>query len=112
LHGLNYLCRQKICYTMIHLQESLDKLSNFKKKEGQRFGIKRMGVFGSVARQQNTENSDIDIVVEMDNPSMTTMYELNEALKAIYSCDVDLLRYRPTLRSRLRSNIKKEAIYV
>ena len=71
-----------------------------------------MGVFGSVARQENTESSDIDIVVELEKPDLRMMYELNEALKGLYGCDVDVVRYRPSLRPSLKKSIQTEAIYV
>jgi predicted nucleotidyltransferase len=76
------------------------------------FGIKRIGIFGSVARGENTEDSDIDIVVEIDKPTLVLIYNLKETLKSIFNCDVDLVHYRNSLRSTLKSNIEKEAIYV
>ena len=48
---------------MLRLKESLNKLAAFKEANASRFKISRMGLFGSVARQENTEDSDIDIVV-------------------------------------------------
>lgn len=97
---------------MLQLRESLDKLAHFKQTRGSYYGITKMGVFGSVARQQNTEDSDIDIVVEVEHPDLRTMFELGEDLKSLYGCEVDLVRLRPSLRPLLRTNILKEAIYV
>jgi len=79
---------------------------------GQKFGISRLGIFGSVARGENTEDSDIDIVVEIDNPTLSTMYELRESLNNLFDCKVDLVRLRDTLRPALLSNIQKDAVYV
>ena len=39
------------------------------------FGIRRLAVFGSVARGDDTESSDIDILAEFDNPTPATMPE-------------------------------------
>ena len=47
---------------MLVLQDCISKLSEFKQTFGNQFGITRLGIFGSVARQENTEDSDIDIV--------------------------------------------------
>ena len=66
---------------MLVLQDCIDKLAGFKKTFAQKFGITKLGIFGSVARKENTENSDIDIVVEVEKPSLQLMYELKEALK-------------------------------
>ncbi len=49
---------------MLVLQDCINKLVTFKQTFGKQFGITKLGIFGSVARQENTEESDIDIVVE------------------------------------------------
>ena len=55
---------------MLVLQDCISKLSEFKQTFGNQFGITRLGIFGSVARQENTEDSDIDIVVEVEKPTL------------------------------------------
>ncbi len=57
-----------------------------------KFGINRIGIFGSVARNENTDSSDIDIIVDIDNPTLSLMYELKEILKALFKCEVDLIK--------------------
>ena len=97
---------------MIGLQECIKKLTNFKKQFGAKFGITKLGVFGSVARGENTEDSDVDIVVEMENPTLALMYELHEALVLLLNCKVDLVRFRKSLRPLMQSNINRDAVYV
>jgi predicted nucleotidyltransferase len=97
---------------MLVLQDCINKLAAFKLSFGKQFGIKKLGIFGSVARQENTEESDIDIVVEVEKPTLSLMYELKEKLKELYHCDVDLVRFRPTLRPLFKSNILNDAVYV
>lgn len=97
---------------MLQLEECKQKLKDFKQTFGQRFGIINIGIFGSVARQENTEDSDIDIVVEVEKPSLSLMYELKEALKALFGCNVDLVRFRNSLRPLLKDNILNDTIYV
>ena len=55
---------------------------------------------------------DIDIVVEVEKPTLSLMYELREKLKALFSCNVDLVRFRSTLRPRFKSNILNDVVYV
>lgn len=93
---------------MLVLKDCITKLAAFKEESGKQFGIIRIGIFGSVARQKNTEDSDIDIVVEVEQPTLSLMYELRERLKALFKCNVDLVRFRPSLKS----NIINDAIYV
>lgn len=78
---------------MLVLQDCIERLASFKQKFGDQFGIQRFGIFGSVARQENTKDSDIDIVVEIENPSLSGMYELRESIKVLLGCEVDLVRY-------------------
>ena len=86
---------------MLVLQECIIKLAGFKATFSQKYGITKLGIFGSVARNENTEKSDIDIVVEVEKPSLQLMYELKEALKHLFSCEVDLVRFRDSLRPLL-----------
>ena len=97
---------------MLVLKDCINKLTAFKEESGKQFGITKIGIFGSVARQENTEDSDIDIVVEVEQPTLSLMYELRERLKALFKCNVDLVRFRPSLRPLFKSNIINEAIYV
>ena len=109
---------------MLELQDCINKLADFKSAFaqkfgitklgifGSKFGITKLGIFGSVARKENTENSDIDIVVEVQKPSLQLMYELKEALKQLFNCEVDLVRFRDSLRPLFKSNIERDAIYV
>ncbi len=97
---------------MLVLQDCINKLTAFKHAFGKQFGITKLGIFGSVARQENTEGSDIDIVVEVEKPTLSLMYELKEMLKDLFKCNVDLVRFRSTLRPLLKSNILNDVIYV
>ena len=97
---------------MVYLKECKSKLAEFKSQFGDKFGIIRLGIFGSVAREENNEDSDIDIVVEVKKPSLTIMYELEQSLKALFDCDVDLVRYRQSLRPLFKSNIQKDVVFV
>lgn len=97
---------------MLVLQDCVNKLAEFKKTFGSKFGILKIGIFGSVARKENTEGSDIDIVVEVKQPTLLLMYELKDALKTLFGCEVDLVRFRETLRPLFKANIQKDVIYV
>ncbi len=97
---------------MLVLQDCIKKLRDFKNDFGKKYGIVKLGVFGSVARQQNREDSDIDIVVEVEKPTLRSMYEIKEMLNNLFGREVDLVRYRNSLRPLFKSNIQKDVIYV
>lgn len=96
----------------LNLKESKKKLGDFYLKHGASLGINRIGIFGSVARGENTDSSDIDIVVDVAHPSLTGMSEIRNRLEILFGCNVDLVRYRQSLRPLLRQNIDREAVYV
>jgi predicted nucleotidyltransferase len=108
----SYICSKLFGMAMLVLQDCINKLGAFKQAFGKQFGIRKLGIFGSVARQENTEDSDIDIVVEIDRPTLQLMYELKEKLKELFKCDVDLIRFRSTLRPLFKSNILNDVVYV
>lgn len=89
----------------------LDDLRRFKETSAAKFGILSIGIFGSVARGENTQNSDLDVFVEIAKPDYYTMFDIKEALQSICGCPVDLVRKRKGLRRLLQQNIEKDGIY-
>lgn len=76
------------------------------------YGLLKLGVFGSVARNEARENSDIDIVVETLVPDLFRMVNLKEDLEKLLHHRVDLVRYRLRMNSFLKKRIDNEAHYV
>ena len=52
-----YICSKLVGMAMLVLQECICKLGAFKQAFGKQFGITKLGIFGSVARQENTEDT-------------------------------------------------------
>lgn len=75
------------------------------------YGVTRLGIFGSVARDEATATSDVDVVVEMP-PDLFAMVHLKNHLQESLQVSVDLVRYRPHMTSFLKKRIDQEAIYV
>ncbi len=55
------------------------------------YGIIRIGIFGSVARNEQTEDSDVDICVEMEKPDLFTMVHIKEELQELFGRSVDIV---------------------
>ena len=77
-----------------------------------RYGISRLGVFGSVARGEQTDDSDVDICYEGKALSLLTIDTLQSELEALLGCNVDTVRMRDNMNPVLRDRIRKEGIYV
>jgi hypothetical protein len=74
------------------------------------FGVRSLGLFGSVARGENTTASDLDFLVEFDRKSFDAYMDLKAYLENLFGCPVDLVLAN-TLKPRLREPILNEAIH-
>jgi hypothetical protein len=96
----------------MNLQHIIDYLKVFLENNRARYGIKRIGIFGSFARGQAGEDSDIDIVVETDKPDLFLIGAMQAELSELLSRRVDLVRLRERMNEHLKKRIIREAIYV
>ena len=78
----------------------------------ERYGVTRIGIFGSVARDDASGASDVDIVYEMSRPNLFTVVHLKDELENILHCPVDLVRYRERMNPLLKKRIEKESVCV
>ena len=87
-------------------------LSDFRKKRRLFYGIARIGIFGSVARGEQNEESDVDIYYEGEPLSLFRIITLKEELEKILQCKVNIVRLRKTMNKVLKKRIENEGIYV
>ena len=90
---------------------ALKVLREHKQEFEERYGVTRLGIFGSVARDETTYESDVDVVVEMV-PDLFGRVSLKEELETILGVKVDLVRYWRRMNHYLKSRIDREAHYV
>ncbi|WP_394754202.1 nucleotidyltransferase family protein [Crenothrix sp.] len=78
----------------------------------QQFGVKQLALFGSTARDEAGENSDVDILISFDSPATSARYfGVLFYLEDLLGCAVDLVTEK-ALRPELRPFVEKEAIDV
>lgn len=92
-------------------EEYLNDIKQFKKEFANKFGILSIGIFGSVARNEHQSGSDLDVFVELKEPDFFIMSDIQETLKQICNCKIDLLRLRKNLRPLLLKRIEQDGIY-
>ena len=90
----------------------LRTLARFRDLKQKEFGIVRIGVFGSVARDEITGVSDVDVVVELDRPDLLTLVGIKQELEETLQRPVDIVRYRDRMNAYLKRRIDQEAVYV
>ena len=79
---------------MKSINEYIQLLAVYMQTHASVYHIKRMGIFGSVARGEQTENSDIDICYEGEAPTLFTLVRIKYELEALLGRPVDLVRVR------------------
>lgn len=96
----------------IQRAEVLRVLGLYKDEFAVRYGITRMGIFGSIARDKGAEVSDVDIVLEMEKPDLFYMVHIKEELEEALRCPVDIVHFRKRMNKFLKKRIVDEAVYV
>jgi len=78
-----------------------------------RYAVQSLGIFGSYLRNEQDADSDLDILVELDNPSLSLIgyIELENHLSDMLGVKVDLVE-KDTLRPRIGQHILNHIVYV
>jgi len=75
-----------------------------------RFHLRRIGLFGSTARNEATATSDVDVWVELDPLTPFATVHLKRELEALLQRPVDLVRLRERMNPALRQAILREGV--
>jgi len=99
---------------MLNRNEILNFLSDHLSDLKVEYNISKIGLFGSFARNEQDENSDVDILLEFE-PDTKNIYEkktkLKQFLKSSFQRDIDLCREK-YVKPYLKDYLYKEVIYV
>jgi len=91
--------------------EILNELSKNKSYIEKNFEVDKIGLFGSYARGNQTENSDIDIYVEFKHKTFDNLAGLWNYLEELYHKKIDLYHKHKNNNKVIISNIQKDVIY-
>jgi predicted nucleotidyltransferase len=91
----------------------LDFLAQHKKEYYQKYGVTKIGLFGSYVRDDFKKESDVDIAIEMLNEkkSLNSFFSLRRELETAFNLKVDL-GIETSLKPIAKENILKEIIYL
>jgi len=78
-------------------------------KLADKYGISNVRVFGSVARGDADENSDLDLLIDMEKPSLFKLGGFNYCVEELMGCRVDTVKPEAIKHSVLRERIFGEA---
>ncbi|MDV3348731.1 nucleotidyltransferase family protein [Leptothoe sp. LEGE 181152] len=97
---------------VIERSQVLDLLRRIQPTLKEKYGVTKLGIFGSVARGEATESSDVDIVLEMKRPNLFIRVNIKEELEKFLDRPVDVVRYRERMNPYLKRRIDQDVIYV
>lgn len=90
----------------------LDILRVFKANNADKYGIESLALFGSIARNEQKPDSDIDILISLKTPSLYLYAGLKNDLESILCREVDVISAKSKLREEFKESISKDLIYV
>ena len=88
---------------LAYMRQSRDRFA-------ERYTVRRIGIFGSTARGEAREGSDLDVLVEMTEPTFDRYMDLKFELEDAFGASVDLV-LADTVKERLRPIIEQEVVY-
>lgn len=96
---------------MISKNDILSKLKDLKPILYKDYAVKEIGLFGSFSDETFNENSDIDILVELERPIGWKYFTLELYLEKIFNRKIDLVT-KNALKDQIRETILKQVKYV
>lgn len=96
---------------MISREDCIKKLKDSKLFVAQKFNVHSMKLFGSVAKNKQSELSDVDIAVDME-PNLFLQVGLKQYLEAKLGCNVDVIRYHRGMDEFLIKQIDHDGIVI
>jgi predicted nucleotidyltransferase len=93
-------------------KEIIAVLRQLKSSFTEKYGVLAIGIFGSVARDEAREDSDVDVVVKMTQPDLFFMVHIKEQVEAACHRKADIVHYREHMNPFLKRRIDREVIYV
>lgn len=99
---------------MLTKDDILNKLKEIKPLLHDKFYIKNLGLFGSYVRGENSETSDIDILIEYEENSpfsLFTLISLEDFLTKLFNIKIDVVN-KKSIKPALKDYILNEVIFV
>lgn len=91
--------------------EYISLLQNHRNELRSEFGVSSLRIFGSVARNEQHDGSDVDICVEMQ-PKIFLLIALKDKLEQLLGCSVDVVRRHRNMNPILEEEINRNSVYV
>jgi uncharacterized protein len=103
---------KKISYfvIMLTLQAILQTLRTHMPELQKKYPVSKLGVFGSYARGEANEHSDIDIAVEIDGPMGLSFIEMADEIEDLFGIKTDVVPKR-SIKPEYLQYVEKDIVY-
>lgn len=97
---------------MKNFEEIKEMLQKHKGEFKEQYGLKEIGIFGSYVRGEQNEKSDLDILVELENPiGFVRFFKLENSLSQLLGVQVEIVT-KKALKLHIGKRILQEVRYV
>lgn len=97
---------------MLDRAQTIETLKNARQYLNEHYGVCSMFLFGSFARNEQKEDSDVDVFVDTLTPNPFMLMEARDYLTKVVNRPVDIIRNHKNLNPRLRRRIEQDGIRV
>ncbi len=95
---------------MLTKESILITLASFKQHHSQEYGIEEIGLFGSYARDEAHEDSDIDVYIKLEKSNLFKLSRIRIELEETLGKHVDIVEVRNSMNTYLKKHIDLEAV--
>jgi uncharacterized protein len=92
-------------------KDIIEILSDYKSEVASQYHILTIGIFGSVARGDSGDHSDIDIVIRIAEPDFFMLAGIKQDLEKRLNKSIDIVAYTDSMNPFLKNRIDHEAVY-
>ena len=96
---------------MSNLSDIISKIRGVKTSLAEKYKVSKIGVFGSYVKNEQTPESDVDILVEFSEPIGLDFVKLADELEEVLNEKVDLVS-RKAIKPKYLRYVEKELQYV
>ena len=96
----------------MNTDECINQLLQSREMLEKEYGITSLRLFGSIARGEQRESSDVDVFVDTQSPNPFILMEAKDYLTKVMKRPVDIIRNHKNLNPRLMRRIERDGITV
>ncbi|RLA70330.1 MAG: nucleotidyltransferase [Epsilonproteobacteria bacterium] len=95
---------------MLNQNQILSSLRKYKENHLEEYGIEEIGIFGSYARNEAKEESDVDVFVRLKHSNLFLLSRIRIELEELLGVHTDVVQLRDKMNMYLKKHIEKEAL--